>query len=65
MIVADLAHETGFFEFCDSPETNEQAQFNAGKRAAFGRLFRCMNLTREERLLLSQAAGAEAASQQK
>ena len=60
IVLADLADYTGFYQVNGEGMPPDDRAFSDGKRAAFGRLFRFLNLTDEEKAALSQAARAEA-----
>lgn len=58
-MLADLADYTGFYRVNGESIPPDERAFSDGKRAAFGRLFRFLNLSDEERAGLVQAARAE------
>lgn len=62
IVLADLAAQTGFY-LVDPPGadfTLYQAGYNAGQRAAFGRLFHFLSLSDEQLRALEEAARQEA-----
>lgn len=62
IVLADLAAHTGFY-LVDPPGADlslYQAGYNAGQRAAFGRLFQFLSLSDEQLRALEVAARAEA-----
>ncbi|NKE77542.1 hypothetical protein [Ochrobactrum sp. MC-1LL] len=62
IVLADFAAHTGFY-LVDPPGTDlslYQAGYNAGQRAAFGRLFQFLSLSDEQLRALEEAARAEA-----
>lgn len=59
MVLADLADFTGFYAVSSEDKPPDARAYADGKRAAFGRLFRFLNLTDEERGFLEKAARAE------
>lgn len=62
IVLADLAAHTGFY-LVDPPGSDlslYQAGYNAGQRAAFGRIFQFLSLSDEQLRALEQAARAEA-----
>ena len=60
IVLADLADYTGFYRVNGEGIPADDRAFSDGKRAAFGRLFRFLNLTDEEKAALVQAARTEA-----
>lgn len=60
IVLADLADYTGFYRVNGEGIPPDDRAFSDGKRAAFGRLFRFLNLTDEEKAALVQAARTEA-----
>lgn len=62
IVLADLAAHTGFYlvEPPGSDLSQFQAGYNAGQRAAFGRLFHFLSLSDEQMRALEEAARAEA-----
>lgn len=59
IVLADLADFTGFYRVNGQGVPPDDRAFTDGMRAAFGRLFRFLNLTDEERAALIDAARAE------
>lgn len=62
IVLADFAAHTGFY-LVDPPGADlslYQAGYNAGQRAAFGRLFQFLSLSDEQLRALEEAARAEA-----
>ena len=59
IVLADLADFTGFYRVNGQGIAPDDRAFSDGMRAAFGRLFRFINLTDEERAALVEAARAE------
>jgi len=59
IVLADLADFTGFYRVNGQGIPPDDRAFSDGMRAAFGRLFRFLNLTDEERTALVEAARAE------
>ncbi len=59
LVLADLADYTGFYRVNGEGIPPDDRAFSDGKRAAFGRLFRFLNLTDDEKNALVQAARAE------
>lgn len=59
LVLADLADFTGFYRVNGQGIPPDDRAFSDGKRAAFGRLFRFLNLTEEERSELAEAARRE------
>jgi len=62
VVLADLAAHTGFYlvEPPGADLSQFQAGYNAGQRAAFGRLFHFLSLSDERMRALEEAARAEA-----
>lgn len=58
-VLADLADYTGFFRVNGQGIPPDDRAFSDGMRAAYGRLFRFLNLTDEEQQALVQAARVE------
>lgn len=59
IVLADLADFTGFYRVNGQGIPPDDRAFSDGMRAAFGRLFRFINLTDEERTALVEAARNE------
>lgn len=59
LVLADLADYTGFYRVNGEGIPPDDRAFSDGKRAAFGRLFRFLNLTDDEKNALVQAARVE------
>lgn len=59
IVLADLADFTGFFRVNGAGIPPDDRAFSDGMRAAYGRLFRFLNLTDEERSALIDAARTE------
>lgn len=59
IVLADLADFTGFYRVNGQGIPPDDRAFSDGMRAAFGRLFRFLNLTDEEKAALVEAARAE------
>lgn len=59
IILADLANFTGFYRVNGPDIPPDNRAFSDGMRAAFGRLFRFINLTDEEQAALVDATRAE------
>lgn len=59
IVLADLADFTGFFRVNGAGIGGDDRAFSDGMRAAYGRIFRFINLTDEERSALVEAARAE------
>ncbi|GLS17966.1 hypothetical protein GCM10007874_09820 [Labrys miyagiensis] len=59
LVLADLADFTGFYRVNGPGIPPDDRAFSDGMRAAFGRLFRFLNLTDEEKAALVEAARAE------
>ena len=59
IVLSDLADFTGFYRVNGQGIPPDDRAFSDGMRAAFGRLFRFLNLTDEERAALAEAARAE------
>lgn len=60
IVLADLAHHTGFYRVNGPGIPPDDRAFCDGMRAAFGRLLRFTSLSEEERGALFNAARAEA-----
>lgn len=60
MVLADIANDTGFYRVNGEGVSPDDRAFSDGKRAAFGRIYRFLNLTDEEQQALQVAARAEA-----
>lgn len=60
IVLADLADFTGFYRVNAQGIPPDDRAFSDGMRAAFGRLFRFLNQTDEEKRALSRAAREEA-----
>lgn len=62
IVLADLSAQTGFYlvEPPGSDLSQFQAGYNAGQRAAFGRIFHFLSLSDERLRALEEAARAEA-----
>lgn len=59
MVLADLAAFTGFYSVAPPGVPSETLQYDAGMRAAFGRLFHFLSLSEDDMAALEQAARAE------
>jgi hypothetical protein len=59
IVLSDLADFTGFYRVNGVGIPPDDRAFSDGMRAAFGRLFRFLNLTDEEKAALVEAARAE------
>lgn len=59
IVLADLAEFCGFYNVAPPGLSGEQLQYDAGKRAAFGRLFSFLSLSDERLAALEEAARAE------
>lgn len=59
IILADMADYTGFYRVNGPGIPPDDRAFSDGMRAAFGRLFRFLNLTDEEKTALVEAARVE------
>ena len=60
MVLADMANFTGFYRVNGIGVSGEDRAFADGLRAAYGRIFRFLNLTDAERRSLEFAAREEA-----
>lgn len=59
MVLADLASFTGFYGVAPPGTSGDALQYDAGMRAAFGRLFHFLSLSDEQLQALEEAARAE------
>lgn len=59
IVLADLADFTGFYRVNGQGIASDDRAFSDGMRAAFGRIFRFLNLTDDEKDALIEAARAE------
>lgn len=62
IVLADIADFTGFYRVNGAGVPPDDRAFSDGMRAAFGRLFRFLNLTDEQKAALVDAARAEASA---
>lgn len=60
IVLADFADFTGFFKVSGMGTSGEDRAYADGMRAAYGRIYRFMNLTDEEKQGLWDAARTEA-----
>lgn len=60
LVLVDLANATGFYRVTPPgpTQTRDDIVFNEGMRAAFGRIFRFLNMTDQERDSLAAASRA-------
>jgi hypothetical protein len=59
LVLADLADFCGFYNVAPPGLSGDQLQYDAGKRASFGRLFSFLSLSDERLAALEKAARAE------
>lgn len=60
IVLADLANWTGFYRVSGPGLSPDDRAYSDGLRAAFGRLFRFLRMSDDERRQLEEAARAEA-----
>lgn len=60
LVLADLANFCGFYKVAPPGTAGDTLQYEAGSRAAFGRLFHFLSLSDERLAALEKAARAEA-----
>ena len=59
MVISDLANFTGYYKVPPPGTPSETLQYEAGMRAAFGRLFHFLTLSDEQRKALERAVRQE------
>lgn len=64
LIMNDLAREGGVFAWNNEAPSNEQAQYEEGKRSVVWRAFSYFNMSDQDLVLLAEAAVADARAEQ-